>query len=194
MCKQSSEDISLKKQDAYFIVMIELFCTIVIVSFVFFAKSSTASLAEQYHKYVIKPNDYTIFFPLSVEQMDEFDRRFFDPEKPESRGQQLQRWLADQLEVMNHYFVEITDPIKIARIDIVFDNKELIDTLDERGQAIKKNDKPRIVELEEKIDQQKNELYHARAVGVFVTFQTWQDVRYAKHTQRSKLQIFGEKV
>jgi len=61
----------------------------------------------------------------------------------------------------------------------VFDNKEMIDLLKERGQAIRDGDSGKIFLLEHKINSLKDSQYHTTVCGVFMTFEDDRNVREA---------------
>ena len=50
--------------DTKLVIMIELFCTFLIICFVLFAKQQTKILAGMYNRNNVKPNDYTMFIKL----------------------------------------------------------------------------------------------------------------------------------
>jgi len=75
--------------------------------------------------------------------------------------------------------------LKIAKIDLVFDNSKLIDLLEQRGQAIKVRNKSKINELEFRINQLKDSQYKARVIGAFVTYQTSLDINLAKFSAKN---------
>ena len=79
--------------------------------------------------------------------MKEFDNKICDKERPNSsRGIQLIAWLKHQLveahknadnskQPSSHY-----DGLRIARMDLLFDNSRMIDMLNKRGKAVKMKD------------------------------------------------------
>ena len=76
-------------------------------------------------------------------------------------------------------------------MDLVFDNSRMINLLLDRGQAIKHKNSAKIYQLEHLINLEKAESYHSRIVGVFITYETERDIRYA---QRHKVaEIFKER-
>jgi hypothetical protein len=60
--------------------------------------------------------------------------------------------------------------IKVLRVDPIFDNRELVGLLRDRGYAIAKNDMSEVRTIENKIDVDKQ--YDARICGAFLTFET----------------------
>jgi len=86
----------------------------------------------------------------------------------------LHRWhLAEE-------YNEVHYDLKIARMDLVFDNSKMINLLLDRGQAIKHKNSAKIYQLEHLINLEKAESYHAKIVGVFIIYESERDVRYAK--------------
>lgn len=84
--------------------------------------------------------DYTLFFKISPEQNRVFKEAFYNAtQKDASRGQQMRAWIWHQLAVINK-----DDRIKIARMDLVFDNHKMLDLLKQRGTAIKESDNAKV--------------------------------------------------
>ena len=81
---------------------------------------------------------------------------------------------------MAEEYNEVHYDLKIARMDLVFDNSKMINLLLDRGQAIKHKNSAKIYQLEHLINLEKAESYHAKIVGVFITYESERDVRYAK--------------
>jgi hypothetical protein len=77
-------------------------------------------------------------------------------------------------------------------MDLVFDNSKMINLLLDRGQAIKHKNSAKIYQLEHLINLQKESSYNARIVGVFITYESERDVRYAKRHQVAE--IYKQKV
>lgn len=67
--------------------------------------------------------------------------------------------------------------VVIARIDLIFDNKKMIELLEARGNAIKKENFPALDEYEQQIDAHKQYQYHADVVGAFVTYERNSDIK-----------------
>jgi hypothetical protein len=85
------------------------------------------------------------------------------------------------------------ETLRIARVDMIFDNHNIIEKLVARGNAIKIKDKEGITKTEDEIHQSKNSQYLSKVCGAFITFDA-QDcyVRVCDRLRDSKLQIFGE--
>ena len=71
--------------------------------------------------------------------------------------------------------------MSVARTDLVFDNKEILDLLFERGEEITVGDTATVEKIETKINSFafKQKLYHTPVCGVFMTFENDKDVRRA---------------
>jgi len=69
--------------------------------------------------------------------------------------------------------------VSIVRVDPVFDNKKLIQALEERGIAISYENTERIGQLEEAISEMKDKLYNTDIHAVFVTYERESDVKTA---------------
>ena len=109
------------------------------IIFSFFATKWTKALSKNYDERNVSPSDYTLFFKLDPQQNRVFNQVFYDPKKDSSRGQQMRAWIWHQLAVFNK-----DDRIKIARMDMVFDNYEMITMLSKRGTAIKESNNAKI--------------------------------------------------
>ena len=124
-----------KKKIAHYNVNIEIISALIMILFSFFARRWTKQLSRDYDEKVVSPSDYTLFFRLDPEQNTRFNKHFYDPSnKKSSRGQQMRAWIWHQLAVFNK-----DDRIKIARMDLVFNNYAMIQRLCERGKAIKES-------------------------------------------------------
>lgn len=66
--------------------------------------------------------------------------------------------------------------IRVLRTDLVFDNRELIQLLAKRGEAIKFSQQSDVFQTEHQIRQLLQKQYNARVCGVFMTFQDNEDV------------------
>jgi hypothetical protein len=88
--------------------------------------------------------------------------------------------------------------MEVARIDVVFDNRRMINLLKQRGEAIKNSDNGRVFYTEHLIHQEMLRQYNANICGLFVTFETDSAVKLAedmcKNVNRSKFQLFGKRV
>ena len=84
--------------------------------------------------------------------------------------------------------------LKIARMDLLFDNAKMIDLLLKRGKAVKKKENDQIIELEAEIHSQIKDQYNTPIVGVFITFEKDEDVFDALNAMDRKVQIFGKEI
>lgn len=66
----------------------------------------------------------------------------------------------------------------------MFDNKDMIELLMERGSAIKWNDEDKIFDTQERIRNKMFEQYHTRISGIFLTFRNDKDVKLAQQLYR----------
>ena len=62
------------------------------------------------------------------------------------------------------------------RIDLAFDNEEMIKLLKERGQAIRNSDIDKIGAIEEKINEKRDNHYHTTIAGAFIIFEDDRDL------------------
>ena len=68
------------------------------------------------------------------------------------------------------------------RVDLAFDNEEMIKLFKERGQAIRQSDLDKIAALEKKINEKRDNHYHTPIAGAFIIFE---DDRYLKLVKQS---------
>lgn len=64
-CEQTEEEFSKKMLDTKTILMIELFCTLLVLAFIVISHNQTKILADIYSGNNIKAEDYTMFLPLT---------------------------------------------------------------------------------------------------------------------------------
>ena len=84
--------------------------------------------------------------------------------------------------------------LKIARMDLLFDNAKMIDLLLKRGKAVKKRENDQIIEIEAEIHARIKEQYNTPIVGVFITFEKDEDVFDGLNAMDRKVQIFGKDI
>jgi hypothetical protein len=77
-CEQTQQDIGKKMTDTKTVLMIELFCTLLVIAFVVISHNQTKVLADIYNGNNIKTEDYTMFIPISRSMMEVFDRQYYD--------------------------------------------------------------------------------------------------------------------
>jgi len=63
------------------------------------------------------------------------------------------------------------EQIRIVRIDLAFDNEQMIKLFKERGQAIRHNDTEKIASIENKINSKRDNHYHTPIAGAFIIFE-----------------------
>lgn len=143
-------------------------------------------MAELYDEKTLTPSDYTSYIRINKKQNDLFDRVVFNPRSKASRGEQFRDYVIERI-----LHVDKDEQLKIARLDIVFDNAAMIDLLKRRGNAIKNDDHAVVVELEGEISKLKTKQYYTPIVGVFITFETDHDIRIAEELTRvQNLELF----
>lgn len=80
---------------------------------------------------------------------------------------------------------------------MVFNNKELLELLFDRGEAIRVGDTIKVEEIEDRINDKefKKKQYYTPVCGVFMTFENDIHVRKAQNVMNeTKLKKFGENV
>lgn len=190
MCKQSPSELEDKRDLAQTHIYIEIVSSIVIVVFTLYAKSWVKDMTKNYDEKTVTPSDYTLFFRIDPEQNKIFNKYFYNPNSDVSRGEQMRNWIWDQLAVFSK-----DERIKIARIDLSFDNRRMINLLRQRGDAIKNSDHGSVFQTEHLINLEKLRQYNTNVCGFFITFENDSDVKLAKKIcDQTKLQIFGKAV
>lgn len=140
-------------------------------------------------------SDYTIHLEITDVHREEFEKMFvrelgqekqempssteLQPSGPPSagsvapRGILFKRYIERKLEA---------NGVRIARIDLAFDQSKMIDVLELRGQAIKEQNVDRVAEIEKEIETVKREMYDAKVVAAFVTYQSESDLEVIRNT------------
>lgn len=86
--------------------------------------------------------------------------------------------------------------MQITRIDLVFDNNNLLNVLKKRGRAIMYEDKNEVQKYEDILNDKsyKNRQYFCKIVGCFVTYERKDDIITANKAAKKKLPFFGKKL
>ena len=87
-------------------------------------------MGQQFDELNLTASDYTIFVNITAAHRHEFNQKNAQQieAKNQARGIIFKRYLQDKLRISG---------TQIARIDLVFDNKKLINLLENRGVALK---------------------------------------------------------
>ena len=115
----------------------------------------------------VTPSDYVLHMFLNEKQSQAFEG-FYNAQKLLTnlpRGEVFMLWLKREFALFSE-----EQMIKVLRVDPIFDNRELVGLLRDRGYAIAKNDMNEVRTIENKIDVDKQ--YDARICGAFLTFET----------------------
>lgn len=168
----------------------------IVIGFIFAVKRRTNSLVKLYHESNIQAVDYTMYLPLTASQSAEFDRIYRQSNREKSRGQMMADLVIEHLDkTTKHSSVGGTDHshnTQVSRVDLVFDNNKMLNLLINRGFAIKCKNKEDIQRIEKEIIDFKREHYYARIVGVFITYESWQDVKCITFASHSHEKFFGK--
>lgn len=153
LCEQTSTQIEDKVKDARRLLTIELVCLAIVILFILFVKHRTRVLAKRYIKNHVQVMDYTMFFPIKQSQLKEFDQEHYKPNSAESRGMQLKKYVIEHLGELTRNVMlkeasqsnedppDLDKNAQITRVDLVFDNNNLLNILKKRGRAIMYEDK-----------------------------------------------------
>jgi uncharacterized protein YbaA (DUF1428 family) len=91
------------------------------LTFTFFAKKWIQEFASNLDEKTITPSDYTLFVRLDEQQNAVFNKYLYKHNSDVSRGEQMRDMVWQQMNALN-----IDDRLKVARIDLVFDNRRMI--------------------------------------------------------------------
>jgi hypothetical protein len=156
----------------------EVVCAIIVMYTLRFNKEKTEKLGKLYDELNITADDYTLYANISSRHRQEFMEKYGNKleqqertqarEVNASRGQLFKKYIQEKMHV---------DRVNIARIDLVFDNKNIIDLLEARGNALKVENMQILREIEDQIEAIKPFQYQADVVGVFITYERNEDIR-----------------
>ena len=97
-----------------------------------FNKTKTVKIGKLYDELNLTASDYTVYIDINSAHREEFDRLYveelYNPYSSNSRGLLFKKYVKDKLSI---------EDLNIARIDLVFDNKHMIELLEGRGHAMK---------------------------------------------------------
>lgn len=113
---------------------------------------------------------------------------------------QLQKHITEHLEeitgdLMDKAGVDGSDKLQISRVDLVFDNNNLISLLRKRGRAIMYEDKNQVQKYEDILNNKeyKDRQYFCKVVGVFVTYERKDDLMNIHKASKKKTKFLGKK-
>ena len=152
--------------------MLETVGAFLVIAVLIFNSVKATGMGKQYDELNLTASDYTLFINVSARHRYEFEEmnngQLNQEQAQHPRGILFKKYIEDKLKV---------DGVDIARIDLVFDNKKMINLLEARGNAIKNENLPAIDEVERQIEAQKQYQYHADVVGAFVTYEKNSDIK-----------------
>jgi hypothetical protein len=100
-----------------------------------------------YTKYMVVANDYSLYFSFNSKQRLWFNSQFNNMSSGASRGSEMKQYLTNLLKL---------EGIEIIRIDLVFDNKAIIEFMEKRGTAIKNQNFLLVKYFDEKLESIKD--------------------------------------
>ena len=131
-CRESNKVVDSKRSDALVVAALEMTGAFLVIAVLIFNSTKTAKMGKQYGELNLTASAYTVFVDISARQRHEFEamyaQRLERERGEESRGSLFKKYIEGKLRVQG---------ATIARIDLVFDNKKLIELLEARGKAIK---------------------------------------------------------
>lgn len=121
-----------KRGHGWWLAVMEAICAVLVVVAMNFNMEKTEKLGKLYDELNITANDYTVYANISSRHRYEFEEMYHQKIEQQadkfSRGYFFKKYIQDKLRV---------DRVNIARIDLVFDNKNMIDLLELRGNVLK---------------------------------------------------------
>jgi hypothetical protein len=93
MCKQTKAELEAKRDIAVFNCRIEIFCALLVVVGGFYSRQLVQNLANDYDEKTITPSDYTLYFFVDKQQVENFNKHFYRPERDTPRGEQFRDWI-----------------------------------------------------------------------------------------------------
>jgi len=171
-CRESNEVVDSKRSDALVVAVLEMIGAFLVIAVLIFNSTKTEKMGKQYGELNLTASAYTLFVNISAQHRHEFEAMYaqrLEHEQPEeSRGFLFKKYIEGKLRVQG---------VTIARIDLVFDNKKMIELLEARGNAIKLEKLKGADAYEQQIDEHKQYQYHADVVGAFITYERDSDIK-----------------
>ena len=167
MCKQTKEEIYQKTKKADFCIWVAIVTALFVTMYAEYCKYLVRQLALNHDIKTVTPSDYTLHMFLNEKQSLAFEN-FYKAQKLLTslpRGEVFMLWLKREFALFSD-----DQMCQVLRVDPIFDNRELIGLLRQRGYAIATNDIAKARALEDKIDVEKQ--YEAKICGAFLTFET----------------------
>ena len=97
-----------------------------------------------------------------------------------SRGHEIKQYLLNLLSV---------DNIKIVRIDLVFNNRDLIHYLELRGEAIKNQNWTLAAKIENRIESIKEKQYNSELIGAYIIYEKQQDLELSLQLYQKNMTV-----
>lgn len=124
--------VSQKQQDSLYLAYTEVISCVIVLLTLRFNSEKTAKTGKLYDELNLTASDYTIYINLNAIHRHEFEtkyqRELNDHQDQFSRGYFIKKYVEEKLASEN---------MDIARVDLVFDNKKMIELLEARGNALK---------------------------------------------------------
>ena len=171
-CAQDEDVLDSKRSDALVLAVLEMIGAFLVIAVLIFNWTKTEKMGKQYGELNLTASAYTLFVNVSARHRHEFEamyaQRLERERAEESRGFLFKKYIEGKLRVQG---------VTIARIDLVFDNKKMIELLEARGNAIKLENFAGVDEYEQQIDEHKQYQYQADVVGAFITYERDSDIK-----------------
>lgn len=148
-CAESSQLLEQKEMSSIIIALIEVITAFLALGFIVVNQQNTRRLGKAYDELNLTASDYNVKVDVRARHRQEFELMYANElslPNGTPRGILFKKYLEQKLRVQG---------VNLARIDLVFDCKKMIDLLQQRGNAIKVQNHQKLQEIEEKIEDQK---------------------------------------
>ena len=130
-CGEEQDTIDAKNVHCIIIAVVEILSTFIVLFTVIFNRNKTEKMGRQYDELNLTASDYSLYVNVSARHRYEFDQTYgrkIEERSQHSRGEYFKTFIQEKIKI---------EGVNPARIDLVFDNKKMIDLLEARGNAIK---------------------------------------------------------
>lgn len=121
-CTETKQALASKQKDAFVVVIIQIASIVLVLLALLFNAIKTLKMGKQYDELNLSASDYTLHIDVTARHRHEFMQKYQKKleETQLSRGFYFKKFISDKLRYQD---------VRIARIDLVFDNKKMIGLL-----------------------------------------------------------------
>ena len=163
-----------------FVALVEIGSVVLLTFILWYNLLKTNKMDATYNTFMVNANDYSLYLSINQKQRRWFSTQFNNMASGASRGSEIKQYLQNLLSV---------DNIKIARIDLVFNNRDLIHYLELRGEAIKNQNWPLAEKIEKRIESIKDKQYYSEVIGAYIIYEKQQDLELSLHLYEKNMTV-----